>query len=196
MGLFKTSQQRQMDRELQIRRSISRIERFIRESKKLQQKYWDMGKQALKLGDRDRFKQVASTLTFAKQRTSFWEKSLLKLEAMRTAGKESEVMGELLKGVDALTMSIMRSASPQELTAMQTKMERANIAWENRQELLSLSMDSESNAVLGCQELDDHALDELAKQMGSEAAIEEGDALDDRISQGMKNLEEEMRKES
>jgi hypothetical protein len=75
------------------------------------------------------------------------------------------------------------------------KMERANIAWEQRQESLSLAMDSESNAVLGSQELDDKALDDLAKQMGSEAAIEEGDALDSRISQGLQNLEEQMRKE-
>ena len=59
MGLFKSKRQRQLEAEIQVRQSKARIQRFLRNARKVQKRYWELGKQALRLGDQEQFGQLA-----------------------------------------------------------------------------------------------------------------------------------------
>jgi hypothetical protein len=195
MALFKSRKQRELEAEIQVRQSKARIERFIRQAKKVEKRYWDLGKQALRLGDREQFVQLAGALIRAREQANHWERYLLQLETLSIRREEVAATGEFIKGISAVTTSILRGASPDQIAAMQVKMERALAKSDALQEFLSVAMETSASSVYGTEELDGKKLDELAGQMGTEAAAEEGTAYDERIAQGLKQLEEQMRKE-
>jgi hypothetical protein len=194
-GLFKSRQQRELESELAVRRSKAQIQRFIRHARDVQKRYWELGKQALRLGDREQFCRLASAFTRAREVANQWERYLLQLETLSVRRQEVSATGDFIKGIAAVTRSILRGASPDEIAAMQAKMEQAVAKAETLGELLSVAMEASADTVFGTGEMDEAKLDQLAVQMGSEAVADETAAYDQRIAQGLKQIEEEMRKE-
>jgi hypothetical protein len=131
----------------------------------------------------------------AREQANYWERYLLQLETLSVRREEVAATGDFIKGVSAVTSSILRGASPEQIVAIQAKMQQALVRAETLQELLSVAMDSSAEAVFSSDQLDEKKLNELAVQMGSEAAADEGASYDQRIAQALKQLEEEMRKE-
>ena len=195
MGLFKSRRQRELESEIQIRQSKARIQRFIQNARKVQQRYWNLGKQALRLGDREQFLQLAGALTRAREQANQWERYLLQLETLSVRREEVAATGEFIKGISAVTSSILRGANPEQIAAMQLKMEQALVKAEALEELMSVAMESSAGSVFASGDLDEKKLEELAGQMTSEAQSEESAAYDQRIASGLKKIEEEMRKE-
>jgi hypothetical protein len=195
MSLFKSKRQRELEAEIQVRQSTARIERFIRNCRKVQQRYWDLGKQSLRLGDRAQFGMLAGAFLHAREQINYWERYLLQLETLSVRRDEVAATGEFIKGIAAVTTSILRGASPQQIAAMQTKMEQALAKSESLQELLAVAMESSAGAVFASDQLDERKLEEVAGQMTSEAEADERSGYDERISRGLKEVEEAMRKE-
>lgn len=195
MGLFKSKQQRELEAKVQIRQGVARIQRFIRNAKKVERRYWDLGKQALRIGDREQFRQLAGALMRTREHINRWERYLIQLETLNIRRDEVAATGDFIKSVSAMTNSILRGASPQQVAQMQAKMEQAVAKSEALEEVLSVAMEASADGLFGVDELDDHKLDELAGHMQSEAAAEEGTAYDERISSGLREIEDAMRKE-
>jgi len=195
MGLFKSKQQRELEAKVQIRQGMARIQRFVRSARKTQQRYWDLGKQALRLGDREQFEQLAAAWMRNRELANRWERYLLQLETLNVRRDEVGATGDFIKSVSAMTNSILRGATPEQVAGMQAKMEQAVARAEALEEVLSVAMETSAGAVFGMEELDGDKLDELAGHMASEAQADEQGAFDERIAQGLKQIEEEMRKE-
>jgi len=193
--LFKSRQQRELEAELAVRKSKTHIQRFIRQAEKVQKRYWDLGKEALRLGDREQFRHLAAAFLRAREVVNQWQRYLLQLETLSVRRQEVSATGEFLKGMTALTRSILRGASPDQIAAMQAKMEEAVARSEALGEVLSLAMESSADAVFGATDMDEKKLDELAVQMGAEAAADETATYDQRIAQAIQQIEQEMRKE-
>jgi len=138
---------------------------------------------------------LASAFTRAREVANQWERYLLQLETLSVRRQEVSATGDFIKGIAAVTRSILRGASPDEIAAMQAKMEQAVAKAETLGELLSVAMEASADTVFGTGEMDEARLDQLAVQMGSEAVADETAAYDQRIAQGLKQIEEEMRKE-
>jgi hypothetical protein len=195
MALFKSRKQRELEAEIQVRQSKAKIQRFIRSLRKVQQRYWDLGKQSLRLGDREQFAQLAATLMRARDQANHWERYLLQLETLSVRRDEVAATGDFIKGISTITASILRGTNPEQIAAMQVKMEQAVAKADALEELMSVAMESSADGVFGSGELDDRKLEELTRQMTTEAQADEGAAYDDRIAKGLKKIEEEMRKE-
>lgn len=195
MALFKSRRQRELENEIQVRQSKAKIQRFIRNTRKVQQRYWELGKQALRLGDREQFEQLAGAVFQARQQANQWERYLLQLETLSVRREEVAATGDFIKGISAVTTSILNGASPDQVAAMQTKMQQAMVKAEALEELMAVAMEGSAGAVFASEELDDRKVDELAGEMNAETAAEGGDDHDQRIAQGLKQIEEQMRKE-
>jgi len=194
MGLFKSKRQRELEADIRIRQSKARIQRFIRNARKVQNRYWDFGKQALRLGDREQFVQLTGAFMRTRQQANQWERYLLQLETLSVRHEEVAATGEFIKGISSVTMSILRGARPEKVAAMQEKMTRALVKAQALEEVLAAAMESSADAVYGAEELDERKLEEVTGQMTSEAEAEEG-AYDEQIAQGLQQIEEQMRKE-
>lgn len=195
MGLFKSRQQRELEAKVQIRQGMARIQRFVKNAKKHQQRYWELGKQALRLGDKEQFEQLAGAFIRTREHANRWERYLLQLETLNVRREEVGATGDFIKSISAMTNSILRGATPQQVVEMQTKMEKAVAKSEALEEVLSVAMEASAGSVYGTDELDESKLTELAGHMSSEAEGDENAAFDKRISEGLKGIEEAMRKE-
>jgi len=195
VGLFKSKRQREFEADLQVRQSKARIQRFIRQVRSVQKRYWDLGKLALRLGDREQFTQLASALVRARDQANYWERYLLQLETLSARREEVAATGEFIKGISALTTSILRGASPEQIAAMQGKLEQALVRADALQELLAVALDGSADRVFGVNGVDEQGLDALAGQMTAESQRDDGASYDERIAQSLKQIEDQMRHE-
>ncbi len=153
-------------------------------------------RKALRRGDQFRESgQLAGALIRAREQSNHWERYLLQLETLSVRREEVAATGDFIKGISAVTTSILRGASPDQIAAMQVKMERALVKADSLEELLSVAMDTSADSVYAVDELDEQKLDELENQMGAEAEADESAAYDKRIADGLTQVEKEMRKE-
>jgi hypothetical protein len=195
LGLFKSKQQRELEAKLRINQSKAKIQRFINHAKSVQKRYWDLGKQALGLDDRPLFAQLSAAFLRTRELARHWERYLLQLETLCVRREEVAATGEFIRGVSAATKSILAGATPKEIAALQVNMEQALAKAETLEELLSVAMETTADHVFGTDQLDEQKLEELAAQAKTETAGEGKGAVDDRIVQELKRIEEEMRKE-
>ena len=185
MVLFKSKRQRQLEADIQVRQSKARIRRFIRNARQVQKRYWALGKQSLRLGDREQFVQLAGAFVRTRQQANQWERYLLQLETLSVRHDEVAATGDFIKGISTITNSILRGVSPEKIAAMQERMGQALAKAEALEEVLAVAMESSAETVFASDELDDERLEHLAGQMSSEAEVEEGAAYDERIAKGL-----------
>ena len=142
MGLFKSKQQRDLEATMQIRQGMKRIQRFVNNAKKVQKRYWGLAKQALRLGDREQFEQLASALMRAREHANRWERYLLQVETLNVRREEVAATGDFIRSVSAMTNSILRGATPEQVAGMQAKMEQAVVKAAALEEVLSVAMEA------------------------------------------------------
>lgn len=195
MVLFKSKRQRQLEADIQVRQSKARIRRFIRNARQVQKRYWTLGKQSLRLGDREQFTQLAGAFVRTRQQGNQWERYLLQLETLSVRHDEVAATGDFIKGISTMTNSILRGVNPEKIAAMQERMGQALAKAEALEEVLAVAMESSAETVFASDELDEEQMEHLAEQMSSEAEAEEGAAYDERIAKGLEQIEAEMRKE-
>ena len=78
---------------------------------------------------------------------------------------------------------------------MQQDVQMAMARAETLEETLTTVMDAAGDSLFAQGDISDESLNDLESAMRGEAVAEETNTLDQRISEGMKRLEEEMRKE-
>ena len=82
LNLFKSRETREMEARLRLRRGKSRIQRFVQQSRRSADKYWELSRQSYQLGDREQFQQLAGHYLQARNSINRWERFLVKLESL------------------------------------------------------------------------------------------------------------------
>jgi len=78
MALFEGRRQtREIQRELQFRKGKARVNGYIQKCQQSRKKYWELGKKALKLGDKRQFQQIAKAYQWTLEQLNRWERYLL-----------------------------------------------------------------------------------------------------------------------
>jgi len=142
LSLFKSRATRELEAKIRFRQGKSRIHRFLQELCRSADKYWHLARQAYQLGDEEQLRQLASHYLRARTTINRWERFLVKLDALEMRRNEVEATGEFLGSMSALTESILRGASPEELTRLQTDIERALHKSQAQEEMLDLAMEA------------------------------------------------------
>jgi len=195
MALFKSKRQRELENEIKFRQSKAKIRRFVKNARKVQGNYWKLGKQALRLGDTEQFKHLASAYMGTREQVGRWERYLLQLETLGVRREEVGATNEFIDSISALTGSILRGADPGKVADMQAKMEESLARSRALEETLAIVMETSSDSIFGSDELDEGKMADISEAMKAEAEQEEGETYDERIGEGLKRIEEEMRKE-
>jgi len=195
MALFKSKKQRDMEAEIKFRRGLAKINRYIGECKKYQDKYWKLGKEALRLGDQKQFKQLASSYLRLRDQVARWQRYLIQMETLGLRRNEVTATGDFLESINALTGSMLRGASPEQVANMQMNIEKAMEKSEALDQTLSIAMEATSDSIFSTENLDESHVLEIAETMKKEALSDEESSLDKEISQSLKKIEDEMRKE-
>jgi len=193
--LDKRYQAKEIEREVKFKQGLSQVRNYVRKCYQAEKRYWELGKRALKLGDRRQFENIAKAYLRARDMINHWERYLVAMETVSLQRGQVRATGEFTKSMASLSDSMMAGAKPEDITKMQMELERALVKAQTLDETLSTIMDVTTDAIFTGEGLSEESLLQIESAMQSEAVQEEGGALDERIASGLHRIEEEMKKE-
>jgi len=195
MALFKSKRTKEIEREIRFKQGVKKVQNYVTKCRASQQKFWEMGKRALSLGDKQQFENLARAYLNTGEISNRWERYLVTMETIRIQRDQVKATGEFVKSVNLMSSTMSSGIDPKELTKMQKDLEMALAKAETLDEALSVVMDSTSESVFSTDGFADKSIKEIEAAMSGEVMHEEGGAIDDRIAQGLKKIEDEMSKD-
>ncbi|MFC1926887.1 hypothetical protein ACFLWV_03970 [Chloroflexota bacterium] len=195
-GFFERRRQtKEIQREIRFKQGLSKVRAYVQKCNQSQKKYWELGKRALNLGDRQQFENISKAYLRTRDTIVRWERYLVAMETISIQRDQVKATGEFAKSISALSNSMMAGAKPEDVTKMQLELEGALTRAQTLDETLAAVMDATSDTIFSSEGLSEESLQEIEAAMSGEAAHEAGEALDDRIAAGLRQIEGEMRKE-
>lgn len=193
--LERRRQSKEIQREVRFKQGLSKVRAYVQKCQQAQKRYWELGKRSLKLGDRQQFEHITRAYLRTGEMGNRWERYLVAMETVSIQRDQVKATGVFAQSMQALSESMMAGAKPEDIAKMQMELERALTKAETLDETLSAIMDATSDTIFSAEGLSEESLREVEAAMSGEAVHEEGAAVDDRIAQGLRRIEEEMKKE-
>ncbi len=194
MGLFKSKQQRQIERDIEIRKGIAKIKRQIAELGKYEKQWLTKAQRARQMGSNQELAFLKKTLKNTIGQRRLLERQMLMMESAYQMKNQMETYQQFASSMGALSKSIAEVFENTDLASTQQEFESAISKAESMEQMMeifiSMSSSSMSEASIGEDAIDDNEIDTLL-----DAAIgqQEGEGLDPEIEAGLKQIEEELR---
>jgi hypothetical protein len=189
-------QKKEIEREVRFKQGLSRVRSYLQKCHQAQKRYWELGKRALKLGDRQQFENIARAYLQTGDTITLWERYLLIMETISIQRDQVKSTSEFAGSMKALSDSMMVGAKPEDITKMQVELERALARARTLDETLAAVMDATSETIFSAEGLSEDSLKEVETAMRGEVEYEVGEAaVDERIARGLQHIEEAMKKE-
>ncbi len=195
MGLFgKSKKEKEIEREVKFKQGVKKVQSYIQKCRASQQRFWDMGKRALSLGDKQQFQNMAKAYINTGDVANRWERYIVTMETVRIQRDQAQASKEFMSSMNILSATMAVGIDAKQLTKMQKDLEMALAKAETVDEALGVVMDTTSDSVFAADGIADKSIKEIEAAMTGEAVSEEGEAFDSRIADGLKKIEEEMQK--
>ena len=140
--LFQKKSVREMESKLRFRRGKARIQKYVQEARRSAERYRQLASDAYRLGDTEQFRLIGSHYLRLRHTITRWERFLVKLEALELRRNEVSATKDFLVSIDALTTSINRGASVEEISRMQGEIEQAIEKSRAQEEMLDVAMEA------------------------------------------------------
>ncbi len=197
MGLFKSKQQKQLERDLAIQNVLDLHRRRIKELKKHERGYCEKAVRARQIGDPENYQKLAKLLlqTMAERRRL--ESALLTFEAMVQTKERIESYGEFAKGLQAATKSIASVFKNIDLTKTIGEL---NLAMANARQMdrtMNMVLDRVSGSTLDYEPDDDGlpGIEQIDELIGREAEGQ-ASATENHIDLMLREIETKLKKET
>ncbi len=119
MNLWKSKQEREIERQIKAKEGKKAVERHIRRQKTNVEKYWELAKRAYRLRDSKRFEQI-STLVLATQRdVQQWEQRLLDFDMIEAQRDQVLAAADFARSYEAMAKSMISASDPVKLANIQ-----------------------------------------------------------------------------
>jgi hypothetical protein len=197
MGLFKSSEERKMEREMEIRKGLSRIKKQIRAMEREEQDFIKKAKRARKLGDNVQLKVIKSSLKRTAYQRRFMERQLLNLEVFKQLKGQAEAQADFARSLEQVSVSIAESYGSVDIAKIHANCEKAIAESESMGSMMELMMETtnESMANMEGAQNDDLVSDaEIDRMIDEEIVAEEADAMDDKMGSRLDALRERFEK--
>lgn len=189
----KSKEEKEIEREIRYRKAKATLQSYIEKLQHLQKMVYDQGRQAAKLGDAQFLRRQATKYLALQEKIKKGQKMLLLMEEVRVQREMVKVSGEFVTFAKDISVSIFEAPDTEKIVGMQVELEKAMSRAETIDEALSTAIDMTSEGILTSESFSEVNVDEIMKTMEGEAESEEK-GLDERISKGVKEVEEMMKK--
>lgn len=198
MGIFKSREEKRIERDLEVRKGIASIKRNLKDLDKHTREYIDKAKKAKRIGDNDQLKFIKSALKKTALSKKMRERQLLSLETAMQIKNQAESDGEFARAMMEVSKSIAEVYGSTDLAKTQKNFERAMMQAETLQDRMQIVVESMSDTLSTSDEDAEKILSDkdIDRMIDEEAVHEEKGELDKEIEKGLKEIEEEMGKES
>ena len=142
MGLFKSSEERRIERDIKIRQGIRRIEKAIREQGKFSDEFIRHAQRAKQIGDEQQYKFIRSSLKKTAAIKRMLERQLLTVKNALLVKRQAEASADFAKGMALMATEIGRLFGETDLVKTQGDWEKAMLQAETMDERMDMFLDS------------------------------------------------------
>lgn len=194
MGIFKSKDERNMERSMEIKRGINKIKRNLGELGKHEQEWLRKAKRARTIDDAQQFAFLRAQLKKTAVQRRLRERQLLSLETALQIKNQAEADVDFAQSMGAMSKAVSELYGSVDMAKTQLQFEKAMASAETMRERMDMFLDmineSFTGEVEGAEDLvDDKEIDKLLE---GEAAREA--SSDKEIDAGLRELEDELGK--
>lgn len=150
MGLFKSKDERRVERDMKIRSGIRAIEKSIRQQEKFADDFIKNAQHAQKIGDKNQYLFVRGALKKTAAVKKMLERQLLSIKNALLIQQQAQASQQFAESMNLMAIEIGRTFSEMDLTKTQAQWERAVAQAGSIEERMDLFLDSmEQGAISG-----------------------------------------------
>lgn len=188
----KSKEELNIERELRYRKARNAVQSYIERMETLQQRVFEQGRQAAKIGDDKFVRRQAAKYLALQERIKRGQRMLLHMDEAKLQRELVKTSGDFITFAKDISESIAEGTSAEKISEMQLEFEKAMQQVEQIDEALSIAIEMASDGILSSKDISEKNVESIMQSMESKAGEEE--KMDERISKGVREVEEMMRK--
>lgn len=150
MGLFKSKEERRVEREMRIRQGIRGIEKSIRQQAKFSEDFIKNAQHARKIGDQQQYLFIRGALKKTAAIKKMLERQLLAIKNAMLIQQQAEASRQFAESMNLMAGEIGRVFGEMDLTKTQAQWEKAVAQAGSMEERMEIFLDTmEQSAVAG-----------------------------------------------
>jgi hypothetical protein len=150
MGLFKSKDERRVEREMKIRQGVRAIEKSIRQQEKFSEDFIRNAQHAKKIGDNNQYLFIRSALKKTAAVKKMLERQLLAIKNAMLIQQQAAASQQFAESMGLMAREIGRTFGEMDLTKTQAQWERAVAQAGSIEERMEIFLDSmEQSAISG-----------------------------------------------
>ncbi len=142
MGLFKSAEERRIERDIRIRQGVRRIEKAIREQGKFQDEFIGNAQHAKKIGDNAQLAFIKSSLKKTATIRKMLERQLLSVKNALLIKRQAEASADFAKSMSLMAGEIGRLFGETDLMKTQADWEKAMVQSQSMEERMNMFLDT------------------------------------------------------
>jgi hypothetical protein len=142
MALFKSSEERRIERDMKIRQGIRRIEKAIREQAKFQDEFIRNAQHAKRIGDDGQYKFIRNSLKKTATIRKILERQLLSVKNALLIKRQAEASADFASSMALMAREIGRLFGETDLVKTQADWEKAMVQSQTMEERMSMFLDT------------------------------------------------------
>jgi hypothetical protein len=152
MGLFKSKDERRIEREMKIKQGMRSIERSIRQQEKFQEDFIKNAQHARKIGDNNQYLFVRGALKKTAAVKKMLERQLLAIKNAMLIHQQAESSRQFAESMNVMAGEISRIFGEMDLTKTQAQWERAVAQAGSMEERMEIFLDTMEQAAISGQQ--------------------------------------------
>jgi hypothetical protein len=191
MVLFKSKQERKIERDMQVRQAIAHIRKQIRTLERNERDYLDKARRAKQISAQDQLGFLKQAIRKTLTQRRIMERQLLGIETASQMKNQAESYASFARSLNAVSKSIAEVFGSVDLAKTQKEFETAMARAESMEERMNLFLEMTEDAMMNVSEgeslVEDKEIDALLE--ADAAHVEEGRT---EIEAGLKEIEAEL----
>jgi hypothetical protein len=199
MGLFKSREEKKIERDIEIRKGVNSLRRNIKELFKHERSYVEKAKRAKKIGDKQQYDFLRRQLKKTASQKRVRERQLLSIETAIQIKDQAESDADFAKSMGSVAKSIAEVYGSVDFVKTQKNFEKAMYQAETIQQQMEVFLEmTQEHVMSGEVEGEDELISdkEIDRMLEEEVVREESESVDKEIEKGLKDIQDELDKES
>ena len=148
MGLFKSKEERRIEREMKIRQGVRAIEKSVRQQQKFAEDFIKNAQQAKKIGDDGQYQFIRNALKKTATVKKMLERQLLSIKNAMLIQQQAAASQQFAESMALMAKEISRTFEEMDLTKTQADWEKAVTKASTLEERMDLFLDAMQDSSL------------------------------------------------
>lgn len=194
MGLFKSKEERKLERDMEIRKGINELRRNVRSLEKHEKDYLKKAQRAKQIGAGDQLDFIKKTLKQTAAQRRLMERQLLAIETAAQRKNQMEAHGQFARSLSAVSKSMGEVFKDVNMVETQKNFEQAMARAESFEQQMEIFLEASSETMFNESAYSEDLVSdaEIDKLIDTEIAHEESKGADAEIDKGLGEIEKEL----